>query len=106
MNYSRFLPNNLAKLGNKLLDSVNFSTDDNSKILRNLDQTKTHGHAHDEDQLIQTFLYRKYIKSSEKFVDLFYSQIEDRQEGKFRFHVHFKYIQQVQGYDRFGEIGY
>ena len=92
MNYSRVLPNNLAKLLNKLLDSVNFSTDGISKIINNLDPNKAHGHAHGEDQLIQTFLYRKYIKSSEKCVDLFYSQIEDRQKGNFRFQV---YIQEV-----------
>ena len=78
MNYSRVLPNNLAKLVNKLLDSVNFSTDGISKIINNLDPNKAHGHAHGEDQLIQTFPYRKYIKSSEKFVDLFYSRIRDR----------------------------
>ena len=39
------LPNNLAKLTNKPLDTVNFSTDDISKIINNLDPNKTHGHA-------------------------------------------------------------
>ena len=92
MNYSSVLPNNLAKLVNKLLDSVNFSVDDISKIINNLDPNKAHGHAHSEDQLIQTFLCRKYIKSSEEFVDLFYSQIEDRQKGDSRFQV---YIEEV-----------
>ena len=92
MDYSRVLPNNLAKLVNKLLDSVNFSTDGISKIINNLDPNKAQGHAHGEDQLNQTFLYRQYINSSEKIVDLFYSQIEDRQKGNFRFQV---YIQEV-----------
>ena len=38
------LPNNLAKLTNKSLDAVNFSTDDISKIINNLDPNKAHGH--------------------------------------------------------------
>ena len=38
------LPNNLAKLTNKSLDSVNFSADDNSKLLNNLDPNNAHGH--------------------------------------------------------------
>ena len=90
--YSWVLPNYLAKLVNKLLDSVNFSTDGISKIINNLDTNKAHGHVHGEDQLIQTVLCRKYIKSSEKILDSFYSQIEDRQKGNFRFQV---YIQEV-----------
>ena len=38
------LPNNLAKLTNESLDTVNFSTDDISKIINNLDPNKAHGH--------------------------------------------------------------
>ena len=38
------MPNNLAKLTNKSLNTVNFSTDDISKIINNLDPNKAHGH--------------------------------------------------------------
>ena len=38
------LANNLAKLINKSLDTVNFSTDDISKLINNLDPNKAHGH--------------------------------------------------------------
>ena len=38
------MPDNLAKLTNKSLDSVNFSTDDIFKILNNLDPNKAHSH--------------------------------------------------------------
>ena len=41
---SSVLPNNLVKLTNKSLDTVNFSTDDISKIINNLDPNITHGH--------------------------------------------------------------
>ena len=44
LNNSSVLPNNLAKLTNKSLDTVNFSTDDISKIINNLDPNKAHGH--------------------------------------------------------------
>ena len=44
MNSSSVLPNNLAKLTNKSLDRVNFSTGDTSKIINNLDPNKAHGH--------------------------------------------------------------
>ena len=44
MNNSNALPNNLAKLINKSLDTVNFSTNDISKIISNLDPNKTHDH--------------------------------------------------------------
>ena len=44
MNNSNVLPNNLAKLTNKSLDSVNFSTDDISKIINNLDPSIAHDH--------------------------------------------------------------
>ena len=44
MNKSSVLPDNLAKLTNKPLDSVNFSTDDIPKILNNLDPNKAQGH--------------------------------------------------------------
>ena len=37
-------PDNLANLTNKSLDSVNFSTDNISKIINNLDPNKAHGH--------------------------------------------------------------
>ena len=43
LNNSTALPNNLAKRSNKSLDTVNFSTDDVSKI-NNLDPNKAHGH--------------------------------------------------------------
>ena len=42
---SGVLPNNLAKLTNKSLDSLNFSTYDISKMINSLDQNK--GHSHD-----------------------------------------------------------
>ena len=38
------MSNNLAKVVNKSLDTVNFSNDDISKIINNLDQNKAHGH--------------------------------------------------------------
>ena len=38
------MPSNLAKLTNKSLDTVNFTTDDISKIISNLDPNKAHGH--------------------------------------------------------------
>ena len=38
------MPNNLAKITNKSLDTVNFSTDDISKIINNLDPNKAHVH--------------------------------------------------------------
>ena len=41
---SNVLPNNLVKLTNKSLDTVNFSTDDISKVINNLDPNITHGH--------------------------------------------------------------
>ena len=44
LNNSSVLPNNLAKLTNKSLDPVNFSSDDISKIIKNLDPNKAHGH--------------------------------------------------------------
>ena len=44
MNNSSALPNNLANLTNKSPDTVNFSTDDTSKIINNLDINKAHGH--------------------------------------------------------------
>ena len=43
-NNLRVLPKNLAKLTNKSLHSLNFSTYDISKIINNLDQNKAHGH--------------------------------------------------------------
>ena len=43
LNNSSALPNNLAKLSNKSLDTNNFSTDNVSKI-NNLDPNKAHGH--------------------------------------------------------------
>ena len=44
LNNSSVLPNELEKLTNKLLDTVNFSTVDTSKIIKNLDPNKAHGH--------------------------------------------------------------
>ena len=44
LNNSSVLPNNLAKLTNKSLDTVNFTTDDIFKIINNLDPNKAHGH--------------------------------------------------------------
>ena len=44
MSKSSVLLNNLAKLRNKSLDTVNFSTDGISKIINNLDPKKAHGH--------------------------------------------------------------
>ena len=44
LNNSSVLPDNPGKLTNKSLDTVNFSTDDISKIINNLDPNKTHGH--------------------------------------------------------------
>ena len=41
---SSALPNNLAKLSNKSIDTVSFSTDDISKIIKNLDTNKAHSH--------------------------------------------------------------
>ena len=38
------LANNLAKLINKSLDTANFSTDDISKLINNLDPNKAHSH--------------------------------------------------------------
>ena len=43
LNNSIVLPSNLAKLTNKSLDTVNFSTDDFSKKINNLDPNKAHG---------------------------------------------------------------
>ena len=43
MNNSSVLANNLAKLINKSLDSVNYSTDEISKTINNLDPNKAHG---------------------------------------------------------------
>ena len=43
LNNSSLLPMNLAKLTSKPLDSVNFSTDDISRIVKNLDPNKAHG---------------------------------------------------------------
>ena len=42
LNNSSVLHNNLANLTNKSLDSINFSTDDISKIINNLDLNKAH----------------------------------------------------------------
>ena len=44
LNNSNVLHNNLAKLTNISLDTVNFSTGDISKIINNLDLDKAHGH--------------------------------------------------------------
>ena len=44
MNNSNVLPDNLPKLTNESLDTVNFSTDDISKITNNLDPNKAQGH--------------------------------------------------------------
>ena len=44
LNNSSVFPNNLAKLTNKSLDTVDFSTDNISKIINNLDPNKAHGH--------------------------------------------------------------
>ena len=44
LNNSSVLPDNLAKLTNKSLDLVNFSTNDISEIINNLDPNKAHGH--------------------------------------------------------------
>ena len=44
LNNSSVLPNNLAKPTNESPDTVNFSTDDISQIINNLDPNKTHGH--------------------------------------------------------------
>ena len=44
LNNSSILPDNLAKLTNKSLDSVNFTTNDISKILNNLDPINAHSH--------------------------------------------------------------
>ena len=41
---SSVLPNNLAKPSNKSIDTVSFSTDDISKIIKNLDTNKAHSH--------------------------------------------------------------
>ena len=38
------MPKILIKLSNKLLDTVNFSTDDISKIINNLDPNETYSH--------------------------------------------------------------
>ena len=44
MNNSSVLLNDLAKLTNKSLNSANFSTDDISEIINNLDSNKVRGH--------------------------------------------------------------
>ena len=44
MNDSIVLPNNLTKLTTKSFDSVNFSTNDISKVINDLDPNKPHGH--------------------------------------------------------------
>ena len=44
LNNSSVLPNNLAKLTNKSLDTVNFSTDYIFKIINNFDTNKAHSH--------------------------------------------------------------
>ena len=44
LNNISVLPNNLAELTIKSLVSVNFSTDDISKIINNLVPNKDHGH--------------------------------------------------------------
>ena len=44
LNNSNVLHNNLAKLTNVSLDTVNFSTGGISKIINNLDLDKAHGH--------------------------------------------------------------
>ena len=44
LNNSSVLPNNLAKLTNKSLDSANFSSDVICKIINNADLNKAHGH--------------------------------------------------------------
>ena len=44
LNNSSVLSDKLAKLTNKSLDSVNFSTDEISKIINNLDPNKVYGH--------------------------------------------------------------
>ena len=44
MNKNSVLPNNLAKLTKKSLDAVNFSNDDISKIINNLEPNKAQGH--------------------------------------------------------------
>ena len=38
------MPNNLAKITSKSLDTINFSTDDISKLINNLDPNKPHSH--------------------------------------------------------------
>ena len=37
------MPNNLAKITNESLDTINFSTDDIPKIINNLDPNEAHG---------------------------------------------------------------
>ena len=37
------MPNNLAKITNESLDAINFSTDDISKIINNLEPNRAHG---------------------------------------------------------------
>ena len=44
LNNSSVLPNSLAKLTNKSLDTVNFTTDDISKIINSLGPDKAHCH--------------------------------------------------------------
>ena len=44
LNNRSVLPDNLAKLSKKLLDSVSFSSDDISKKINNLDPNKAHSH--------------------------------------------------------------
>ena len=43
VNQCLVLPDSQAKLTNKSLDTVNFSTDDISKMINNLDPNKAHG---------------------------------------------------------------
>ena len=52
LNNSSVLSNNLAKLTNKSLDRVSFSTDGISKIINNLDPNKAHGHDMDSIRMI------------------------------------------------------
>ena len=59
MNNRSVLRNNLAKLTNKSLDSVNFTTDDISKLINNVDPNKAHGHDMLSIRMIK--LYRNYI---------------------------------------------
>ena len=60
LNNSSALSNNLAKVTNRQLDTVNFSTDDISKIIRsfivnNLDPNKVHGHDMLSNRMIKLY---------------------------------------------------